>query len=190
MTLRDRIKVSFFNSFFRKIWQGYCFLEERLYSFSKESWTCILINKFWRGFKINLDYSSLGGLSRINHQQRQVLENSRSVKWLLNAYRQFSSIISSYAQASTLGGALGELKNIWFISALRLGSLMLITLVFIDTLSCLFFRNTISLYGYILRLLMVLAGLAGIHSDVNWGSLKETSFFLNLGGNSPCKSRN
>jgi hypothetical protein len=178
---------SVFISFLKKAIRGYRLIESSLAEAYKDSLIYRLIRAFYEGARINLKYSFLGRITQISAES--CINNSKFIRWLLNAYNTRKESIINYAGASKFANSAKEFKNDFFSLPVKTAGILLIAAVLSNIFFSLLFKKEIGVSGWVIRGLLLLLALSALFCSATWQEIKDTSFILKF-INTRCKIQN
>lgn len=147
-----------------------------------DSRTYKITGRFWSGTRVVFKYSFLGRVAEISEKiSAPALDNSNLAKCPLNLYNMMKLKIADYARTSTSVAALLSAKRDIYVSPVKIGSVIVVIAILINTIFSVLLNKEIVLAGWVIRLIFLFIGLSGLFCNADWEEVKETSFVLKKG---------
>ena len=178
MTLRGISDTSIAVSLFRYFCKWYRSLEQRISYIYHNSQTHSLISGFWQKTKTCFRYSFLGMITETEEANPVVLDDSRAVHYLISFYKRWKDKITCYLRTSLTIGLAKDTKEQLNLSPVKLISIIVVTTIMVNVFCSIVLQKQIGLWGWLMRVLFLFAGAAGLSCQADWPVLKENSVFL------------
>jgi len=115
-----------------------------------------------------------------------VLDNSKSVKWLLSLYKKLKKKTNDYTQTSRIISFIQQLKKEFYPLPLKTFGIIAVvgtsTNIFFSILN----KKELGFLSWVIQGFIIFIGLDGFFSNATWQDIKKTSYFLRCINNS-CK---
>lgn len=174
MTLREMSDTSIAISLYRryeKFAQGLGYLYQN-------SQTCNLAQRSWRKTKDCFRYSFLGRITEIKQMPPVILDNSRTVQYLISFCKRWKSKIVHYSKTSLANELAKDTKEELNFSPAKITSEIIIAVLVFNVFLFFVFQKQIGQWGWLLRGLFLLVALAGLSCEADWQTIKQSSIFL------------
>lgn len=156
-------------------------LEETLYGLCKDSRTHRLITELIYNFRNYLKFSFIGKISEIKKREdTKFLEISITLKWLNNFYKKSKTDFNIFLNNSKIHNSAIQLKEQFYSSPLKIISIIVIIAVVTNIILSILFKIRISLFGWVMRSLLLFGGFTGLNSGMDWVTVKSNSIILGL----------
>lgn len=166
----------------KKLRQVYLAIEEKISSVYLGSSTHRLIRNTIEAIKIGFKFSIFGRLTEIEQDvSRNFFETSKATRIALNWMRNSKDALIAFSAPSTLVTSLRSLRYDFFSRSLKFGSITIITTVTVNVILSIILQKQISLWGWVMRGLLLFIGINGLFCNVDWSTLKRNSIFLSKG---------
>jgi hypothetical protein len=137
------------------------------------------VKKFLEKVKTGFRYSSLEKLTKVNpHPPEEILKTSN----ILQHVKRMSTVIklrtAMYLDASRIVALLKDLKKEFCDLPLASAGIVVLTAISTNIVIVIFTDKTISLFGWLIRGLLLLAALAGLFYRRGWSNVKDSSILL------------
>lgn len=180
---RRLIKEASFSSvfvyFFKKLCFKYSFLKLSAYKVYEDSQVFRLIKILIEITKSTIKSSFLGRITELKERDNTaLLNNSKFVKKVVGAYNKCMPTLKSYSVSSTAVNSEKEIREDFYLSPARTGSIIIISIILSHIVFAVLFKKKIGLVGSFLELIFLFIGVGGLFCNVNWEEVKKTSFIL------------
>ena len=178
MSLREMPDRSIAIYLFKRCYGGYRNLAQRISYIYNNSQTNARLNKLLEKTNVCFKYSFLGRITEIKQADQGTLDNSRTVQFLVNFYKNCKDKIILYSKISETVDLAKDIKGQLNFSPLRIVGAILIATVLANTALAFILHSKISIWGCLIRGLFLFCGLAGLFCKADWHTVRETSVFL------------
>ena len=178
MTLRKISDASIVISLFRYFYKWYGYIENKLMGIFHNSQTYRLAKGFYGGVKICFRYSFLGRITETRQTASGILDNSRTVRSLINYYNKWNDKIIHYFKASSTIDLAKNTKEQLDSSPVKIISIIIVTAITINVLLSIALQKQIGLWGWLMRALFLFGAVSGLFCKANWQTIKRSSVCL------------
>ncbi len=176
------LKSSVFLRYLRKIGQGYSSTEENISLVYLNSLTHQLIGKTAVLIKTGFRFSIFGRLTELNDGvSRDFFQTSKSTKILLNWLNYFKNWTIRLSVTSNCVTSTKTLRQAFLLSPLKVGSIIVITTIITNLVLLVILQRQITLWGWLMRALLLSIGISGLFCNADWPTLKTSSIFFKKG---------
>lgn len=162
----------------KHLYRSYSFIVKRVSYIYHNSLTYGFINRFWEKIKICLRYSFLGKITETKQTTSGTLDNSRVVEHLFKFYNKWKDkIILCFKVSSTIDLAKDAKKDLYFFPV-RIISIIVVTAITINVFLSIVLQKQISLWGWLIRGLLLFVSISGIFCKADWLTIKRSSVLL------------
>lgn len=184
MLLRRALKDSVILSGLRRIILCVFFLKGWVAGSWRQSMFCRIKKVILKNISICFRNSFLGKVSQSDNptaiRNTPFFRNSlllRTVSFFYSACRDRSSV---YLRFSLVFGWLSGIKQGFYLFSFKFCGIIAVTTVLSNIILVYISANEISPWGWIIRILIIILGIAGMSSSVDWKEIKDSSFFLKI----------
>lgn len=178
MMLGEISEASAVTSLFRYLFRSYSILRQKINYIYRNSQTCKLAEEFWTRIKICFRYSFLGRITEAGQTSSGILDKSKLVQYLLNSYKKGKPKIIQLRQYSSTANLAKDAKKDLYSYPVRILSLIVVITITINVVFSFVFQKEISLWGWLMRGLFLVAAVFGLFCKADWQTIKENSVFL------------
>jgi hypothetical protein len=181
MPVNPIIDNSISTSLLKKLRTGYFSIDSFLNGTYKESQTHKLFYRMLVRMKLYLKFSFLG---RLTEQEREdnmvILDRSTIAQWFKKLYRRQILRLHFYFMTSRTDNSIKQLKEEIYLSPIKTSCAVIVTAVLTNIIFSLLLKKEITISGWLIRGLLLFAGIAGFHSQADWPEVKKGSIVLRL----------
>lgn len=162
----------------RRFYKWYGSVEEGLSHIYHNSCTHSLFSRFWKKTKLCFRYSFLGRITEIKEANLALLDNSRAVRYLINFYKRWRDKAIHYLRPSFTLSLAKDTKEELIFSPVRIISLIVIITILVNAVLSVILQKQMYLWNFLIRVLFLFAGTAGLSCEADWPTVKKSSIFL------------
>jgi hypothetical protein len=178
----EYIKNSIFLKCLKKLGQVYLVIEEKVSSVYLSSLTHRLIAKTAESIKNGFRFSVFGRLTEINEDaSRNFLQASKTTKIALDGMRNLNDRLIVFSTPSSLVTSIKSLKCDFFSKPLKVGGTIVITTITANLVLSIVLQRQITLWGGVMRGLLLFVGISGLFCNTDWSTLKTSSVLFKKG---------
>ena len=178
MILKEASETSVIISLFRHLYKSHDYIKQGLIGIYHNSQTCKLAKGLWARVKICFRYSFLGRITETKQTTSGTLDNSRVVEHLFKFYKKWKDkIILCFKVSSTIDLAKDAKKDLYFFPV-RIISIIVVTAITINVFLSIVLQKQISLWGWLIRGLLLFVSISGIFCKADWLTIKRSSVLL------------
>ncbi len=175
------ISTSIILTMFRKIRLWLCFITDGLYRILKDSQTCKFIVKISEGTRINLEYSFLGRITKINEGgNTDILGTSSFVGQAIKLFSAYKYKIMNYSVTSVIRATIDKLNKNLYFRPIKTASVIIIVAIITNTAFYFLLKNETGSFGWFVKGVLLFVALNGLYSDTSWEELSKTSYFIKI----------
>lgn len=169
---------------FKVAHKKYCLLEGWFDELYKDSMVYKKPRLVFSVITASFRYSFLGRITEISDEDnsKEILENSGFAQWLLKICAGGKKRIMSYLKTSFTANCAAGLKNELYVLPVKTISLIVVTAILSDAAFYALLKNVIQreigLLGWIIRGMLLSAGLAGLLGKADLENLASASLFF------------
>lgn len=178
MNFKKMLDTSIVVSLFKYFYRWYLKLEQRIGYIFQYSQTCWLLERFLEKIKICIRYSFLGRITEIKEKDTTILNNSYTVRYLIEFCQRWKNKISGYLNASLTAKLTKDTEQQLYFSPVILISIIVASAIFVNTFLSFIFQKEISLWGWLIRVLFLFVSISGLFCQADRSVIKEGSILL------------
>lgn len=153
-----------------------------IYNLYKKSHIPNLLGCLYNRMTLYFKYTFLWKITEIKEKDiLLILENSKFVSWLLGVYSPWKHKMTSYFRKSAVANLKDAIAKELYLLPVRTTSIILVTIIITNTFFSIVLlsrEKEITLLAWIIRVLFLIIGLAGLFCNVNFEDIKRTSFVV------------
>ena len=143
------------------------------------AYACSFTYRINNAVKIIFKYSIFGRLTQIEDSKtRNYLETSKVVKIIVSCVIRVKRNANKILFVSKTKNILGELTDMFLRKPVNFLSIIVIIVILINVLLCVISGQPVDTLGWLLRGVLLCAGISGMFSSVDWQALKGSSIIL------------
>lgn len=178
MILREISNTSIIISLFRYFFRWHSQLGQRMNTIYHNSQVFRLAKGFRARIIICFRDSFLGRITETGQISSRVLDNSKLVQYLFNSYKKWKVKIIQLHQFSSTADLAKDTKEDLYSFPVRIISIIVIIAVTINVIFSFVLQKEISLWGWLIRGLFLVAAFFGLFCKEDWQTIKKNSVFL------------
>lgn len=165
MAFKRTLDTSFIVSFFKN---------------SVKSCFCIVgkVKEVFQGSSLYGFLTSFVGLAK--EENPDIWRNSGFVRRIVDAYNKLQKRISGYLTVSISSGYIDKIRKEFRLSPLRIGGIILISVVAINSALFFIFHRKLGAIGAAIRVVLLVAGFLGLLCNADWAAIKKSSVLLKI----------
>ena len=156
----------------------YLTMEAKINSVYLKSFTQRLIKKINETIKVCFRYSFLGRITEPKQAPPMVLDNSRAVRYSISFYKKWRDKTIHYLRSSFTFSLAKDTKEQFVLSPVRIISLIVIITIFVNAVLSVILQKQMYLWSFLIRVLFLFAGTAGLSCEADWPTVKKSSVLL------------
>lgn len=180
--LNAAVETSIFCGIYTIFLNGYRFFRKRIFSLSKDSRILNYLFSARRNIAAAFRYSFFYRITDTDIGKPPALYNilsySRFLQYCLGSCGSLKTRFASRLKASSTVGLIKNIRMSLYALPLKEAGIVVVIATFINIALFLILKRNISAWGWFMRVLLLLLGLAGILCRVDWPTLKENSRLL------------
>ena len=177
MMLRDLLDTSATISLLKNVWGGFYCIQQMVVKIYKESRSYRFIQESWSKTILCFRYSFLTKIMRaIKKDSPEILENSRFVLWLVQLYINWKKRLIDFLETSMFSRLTEKIKENCLLLPVKTASTVIVAVILINMVFFVLFHKEITVFGWIMRILLFGIAIKGLSCHVKWQDLKSTSF--------------
>ncbi|MFC1631068.1 hypothetical protein ACFL2I_00775 [Candidatus Omnitrophota bacterium] len=154
-------------------------LEQAINNKLRGIWLCRLVNGFYQQSNLYFKASFLGGITEIKEQTRSELaNNSRTVHLFKQAARDYSDRLLNLFNNGLVVELVRKTKQSFSLEPIYSTSVMIIVAIDINVVLAFMLKQEITLFGWLIRALILFSAMAAAGSAADWKTAKQNSFLL------------
>lgn len=179
--LRTSKETSVFVRLIKKLWRRYHFFKLQLDEIRKNSQMYRITEGLRAKINLYFRYSFFGKIIeiKIKKEEDMILNESRVVVWLINLYKKWRYKIISILKLSKTITSMDLLKRESHLLPIKIGSIITIVAIFTNIIFSILLKKEIGLFGWFIRISLLLIGFSGLSSNATWEDVNKTSYFVN-----------
>jgi len=158
--------------------QVYLTMEEKRISVYLNSFSYCLFRKIVAAIKIGFKYSFLGRVTEIREPNAVVLDNSRVARYSIDFYKRWKDEIIHYSKTSSTISLAKDTKEELIFSLVRMISSIIIITILVNAILFVILQKQMGLWSFLIRVLFLFVGTAGLSYEADWSMVKKSSIFL------------
>jgi len=162
----------------RQLFRWYGQIEQRVDFIYLNSQTFRLTKRVLESIKACFRYSLLGRITEIKEENPEILGNSRAVQYLIDSYKGWKDKVIYYSKTSSTISLAKDTQRELYLSPVRIISLIVVIAILVNVALSVILQKQIELWGFLIRVLFLFAGTAGLSCEADWPAVKESSIFL------------
>ena len=179
------LNTSFIFSLFKKIYKVYLFLAKVIGKIFRHSQTYRLGKIFYEGTKISFKYSFIARVTDEEGSFRLNFGDSKLMCWALEFWKY--KILHYWGLSVFASSVLIVRKKLRFFSLQSIGLIIFVATLTNIFLSVLFIKKITAL-DWVMKIVVLFIGLAGLTGDVHLADLEKASFALSKINKKDCKT--
>lgn len=178
MILREISDTSIITSLFRYFFRWHSQFGQRINTIYHNSQIFRLAKGSWTRIKISFRYSFLGRITETRQISSGVLDNSKLIQYLFNSYKKWKHKVIQLPQFSSTADLAKDTKKALYSFPVRIISIIVIIAITINVIFSFVIQKEISLWGWLMRGLFLVAAVIGLFCKADWQTIKKNSVFL------------